>query len=299
MNALRPPATSARFGITLMTADFAIRPDVLAREIEARGFESLWVPEHSNIPISRESPWPGSLDGAELPTEYSHLHDAFVALSMAAAVTNQLRLGTSVLLLGQRDAIWTAKQIASLDHLSGGRMEVGVGIGWNREEMANHGFDFPGRWERTREVAQAMRELWRSEVASFQGNQVRVAPAWQWPKPAQSAGPNIHIGGGIGPRLLGEVATWADGWMPISARTSLANRLAKLNEACERVGRDPNSIAVSVFGATTDVDGLTALFNEGITRAVLTIPPADTSTVLSLLDQWTTVREQVAARIGT
>jgi len=299
MNALRPPATSARIGITLMTADFAIRPDVLAREVEARGFESLWVPEHSNIPISRESPWPGSLDGAELPPEYSHLHDAFVALSMAAAVTTQLRLGTSVLLLGQRDAIWTAKQIASLDHLSGGRMEVGVGIGWNREEMASHGFDFPSRWERTREVAEAMRVLWRNEVASYQGNQVTVAPTWQWPKPAQPAGPRIHIGGGVGPRLLGEVATWADGWMPISARTSLANRLEKLNEACDRVGRDPNSVDVSVFGATTDVDGLTALFNEGITRAVLTVPPADTSTVLSLLDHWATVREQVVARIGT
>ncbi len=298
MTALRPPATSARIGITLMTADFAIRPDELAREVEARGFESLWVPEHSNIPISRDSPWPGSLDGAPLPTEYSHLHDAFVALSMAAAVTTRLRLGTSVLLLGQRDAIWTAKQIATLDHLSGGRMEVGVGIGWNREEMANHGFDFPSRWERTREVAEAMRTLWRDEVASYTGNQVTVAPTWQWPKPAQAKGPAIHIGGGVGPRLLGEVATWADGWMPISARTSLVNRLEKLHEACERVGRDPLDLQVSVFGATTDADGLTSLFGEGITRAVLTLPSADRDTVLPLLDQWANTREKVAARIG-
>lgn len=298
MTALRPPATSARIGITLMTADFAIRPDELAREVEARGFESLWVPEHSNIPISRDSPWPGSLDGAPLPTEYSHLHDAFVALSMAAAVTTRLRLGTSVLLLGQRDAIWSAKQIATLDHLSGGRMEVGVGIGWNREEMANHGFDFPSRWERTREVAEAMRTLWRDEVASYTGNQVTVAPTWQWPKPAQAKGPAIHIGGGVGPRLLGEVATWADGWMPISARTSLVNRLEKLHEACERVGRDPLDLQVSVFGATTDADGLTSLFGEGITRAVLTLPSADRDTVLPLLDQWANTREKVAARIG-
>ena len=294
----RPPARTARIGITLMTADFAVRPDDLAREVEARGFESLWVPEHSNIPVSRDSPWPGSLDGAPLPVEYSHRHDAFVALSMAAAVTQHLRLGTSVLLLGQRDAIWTAKQIATLDPLSGGRLEVGVGIGWNREEMANHGFDFPGRWERTREVAAAMRTLWRDEVAAYEGRQVRVAPTWQWPKPAQPGGPAVHIGGGVGPRLLGEVATWGDGWMPISARSSLAGRLEALHRACELAERDPVTVQVSVFGATTSADGLTALFGEGITRAVLTLPSADRDTVLPLLDEWADTREKVALRVG-
>jgi probable F420-dependent oxidoreductase len=298
MTTLRPGATTARIGITLLSADFAIRPDDLAREAEARGFESLWLPEHSNIPISRESPWPGSLDGAPLPPEYSHLHDALVALSMAAAVTTELRLGTSVLLLAQRDAVWTAKQLATLDYLSGGRVEVGVGVGWNREEMANHGCDFPSRWERTREVAEAMRRLWTDEVAAYQGNQVTVAPTWQWPKPSQPGGPAIHIGGGIGPRLMGEVATWGDGWLPISARTSLASRLQVLHEACERVERDPLSLHISVFGATTDADGLTNLFSEGITRAVLTLPSADREVVLPLLDQWANVREKVAARVG-
>lgn len=296
MTSARRPASEVRIGITMMTADFAMRPDELAREVEARGFESLWVPEHSNIPVSRDSPWPGSLDGAPLPEEYSHLHDAFVALSMAAAVTTRLRLGTSVLLLGQRDAIWTAKQIASLDHLSGGRTEIGVGIGWNREEMASHGFDFPGRWERTREVAAAMRALWREEVASYEGRQVQVAPTWQWPKPAQTGGPRLHIGGGIGPRLLGEVATWADGWLPISARTSLANRLEKLTEACERVGRDPGEVEVSVFGATTDPDGLCALFGEGVDRTVLTLPSASRDAILPLLDEWATVADAVRSR---
>jgi len=292
----RQPAETVRIGITMMTADFAMRPDELAREIEARGFESMWVPEHSHIPVSRETPWPGSLDGAPLPEEYSHLYDAFVALSMAAAVTSRIRLGTSVLLLGQRDAIWTAKQIASLDHLSGGRTEIGVGIGWNREEMAGHGFDFPSRWERTREVAEAMRALWRHEVAEYHGNQVHVAPSWQWPKPARTTGPRIHVGGGVGPRLLGEVATWAEGWLPISARTSLANRLEKLHDACARVGRDPEEIEVSVFGATTDPDGLCALFGEGVNRAVLTLPPAGPDTVLALLDEWAQVLETVRSR---
>ena len=296
MTVARRRADQVRIGITLMSADTAIRPDELAREAEDRGFESLWVPEHSNIPTSRESPWPGSLDGAPLPTEYSHLHDAFVALSMAAAVTTTLRLGTSVLLLGQRDAIWTAKQIATLDHLSGGRCEIGVGIGWNREEMASHGYDFSTRWDRTREVVEAMRALWANDEASYSGTYVQVPPTWQWPKPAQTGGPRIHLGGGVGPRLLGNVARWADGWLPISARTSLADRLQRLGNACEAEGRDPNDVEVSVFGATTDADGLSALFEEGVNRAVLTLPTAGRDTVLPLLDTWAATRDIVVAR---
>jgi len=296
MTEARRRADQVRIGITLMSADTAIRPDELAREAEARGFESLWVPEHSNIPTSRESPWPGSLDGAPLPTEYSHLHDAFVALSMAAAVTTTLRLGTSVLLLGQRDAIWTAKQIATLDHLSAGRCEIGVGIGWNREEMSSHGYDFTTRWDRTREVVEAMRALWANDEASYSGTYVQVPPTWQWPKPAQTGGPRIHLGGGVGPRLLGNVARWADGWLPISARTSLADRLQRLGNACEAEGRDPNDVEVSVFGATTDADGLSALFEEGVNRAVLTLPTAGRDTVLPLLDTWAATRDIVVAR---
>lgn len=296
MTEARRRADQVRIGITLMSADTAIRPDELAREAEARGFESLWVPEHSNIPTSRESPWPGSLDGAPLPTEYSHLHDAFVALSMAAAVTTTLRLGTSVLLLGQRDAIWTAKQIATLDHLSAGRCEIGVGIGWNREEMSSHGYDFSTRWDRTREVVEAMRALWANDEASYSGTYVQVPPTWQWPKPAQTGGPRIHLGGGVGPRLLGNVARWADGWLPISARTSLADRLQRLGNACEAEGRDPNDVEVSVFGATTDADGLSALFEEGVNRAVLTLPTAGRDTVLPLLDTWAATRDIVVAR---
>ncbi len=213
-----------RFGVTLLSADTTIRPDDLARAAEERGFESIWLPEHSHIPTSRESPWPGSLNGDPLPEAYSHLHDASVSLAMAAAVTNRLRLGTSVLLMAQRDPIWTAKQISSLDALSGGRMEIGVGIGWNREEMANHGAVFGDRWALVRENVAAMRALWNSDVAAFNGEHVQIAPSWQWPKPAQPGGPPIHLGGGAGPRLLGEVAEWADGWLPISARTSLRSR---------------------------------------------------------------------------
>lgn len=275
-----------RLGVTLLSADTTIRPDDLARAAEERGFESMWLPEHSHIPISRDSPWPGSLTGEPLPAPYARLHDVFVGLSMAAAVTTRLRLGTSVVLLGQRDAIWTAKQVATLDHLSGGRVELGVGIGWNREEMANHGMRFADRWTRVRETVAAMRALWTNDVGAYEGEVVRVAPSWQWPKPAQAKGPPVHLGGGAGPRLLGEVAAWADGWLPISARASLRSRLDAMHAACERVSRDPASVTVSVFGATTSASGLTSLVEEGVHRAVLTSWAADRDGVLRDLDSW-------------
>jgi probable F420-dependent oxidoreductase len=274
-----------RIGITLMMTDGGIRPDELAREVEGRGFESLWFPEHSHIPTSRDTPWPGSLTGEPLPEGYSHLLDSIVSLAMAAAATSTLRLGTSVLLLAARDVLWTAKELATLDLLSGGRLEVGVGIGWNREEYANHGVGFAERWAVTREKAAALRELWRAEEASFAGEHVSFTPSWAWPKPAQE-GLRIHVGGGHGPRLLGEVAAWADGWMPISARPSLASRLGLLREACARIDRDPSEVQVSVFGATIDPAGLAALFAEGVHRAVLTLPTVERDAVLRQLDAW-------------
>ena len=205
--------------------------------------------------MSRETPWPGSLTGEPLPEVYSHLLDMTVSLAMAAAVTTRLRLGTSVALLAARDPLWTAKEYATLDVLSGGRVEFGVGFGWNREELRNHGVTFEQRWDHTREAAMAIRALWADDEASFDGDHVSFTPSWAWPKPVQSGGPKIHIGGGAGPRLLGHVAEWADGWLPISARSSIADRLRRLDEACDRVGRDRTEIDVSVFGATTDPAG--------------------------------------------
>ncbi len=281
-----PPPCQLRLGVTLLSADTTIRPDDLARAAEERGFESMWLPEHSHIPISRESPWPGSLTGEPLPAPYARLHDVFVGLSMAAAVTSRLRLGTSVVLLGQRDAIWTAKQVATLDHLSGGRVELGVGIGWNREEMANHGMRFADRWTRVRETVAAMRALWGNDVGAYDGELVHVAPSWQWPKPSRPTGPPVHLGGGAGPRLLGEMAAWADGWLPISARASLRSRLGAMYAACEGAGRDPASVTVSVFGATTSVPGLSTLSAEGVHRAVLTSWADDRDGVLRDLDSW-------------
>ncbi|BAN02986.1 LLM class F420-dependent oxidoreductase [Ilumatobacter coccineus] len=285
--------TTARIGITLMAGDHGISPVELATAVEERGFESLWLPEHSHIPTSRQTPWPGSLTGEPLPEVYSRLYDLTVSLSMAAAVTSRIRLGTSVLLLAARDPLWTAKEFATLDALSGGRVEFGVGFGWNREEFENHGTDFPSRWDRTHETVEAIRSIWRDDVAEFHGDHVDIAPSWAWPKPAQPTGPRVHIGGGAGPRLLGNVARWADGWMPISARPSLASRLARLDEACAEVGRDRSEIDVSVFGATTDPAGLSNLFDEGIHRAVLTLPSHDRDDVLRHLDEWAALPDQL------
>ena len=286
-------ATTARIGISLLSGDNGIAPAELAQAVEDRGFESLWLPEHSHIPTSRDTPWPGSLSGEPLPDVYSRLLDATVSLAMAAAVTTRLRLGTSVLLLAARDPLWTAKEYATLDMLSGGRVELGVGFGWNREELANHGVDFPTRWDHTRESVAALRAIWRDDVAEFHGEHVDFTPSWAWPKPAARRGPNVHVGGGAGPRLLGHVAEWADGWLPISARPSLASRLVLLDEACARVGRDRAQIEVSVFGATTDPGGLANLFDEGVDRAVLTLPSHDRSDVLRQLDEWAPILDRL------
>lgn len=275
-----------KIGITTFCLDRGVHPVRLATEVEGRGFESLWYPEHSHIPASRDTPWPGGRDGEPLPDDYWRMHDQFNALSMAAAVTTSLRVGTSVTLLGQRDPIWTAKQVASLDHLSGGRFLLGVGFGWNREEQENHGVAWPGRRAMVREKALAMKELWTRDEASFDGEHVRVAPSWALPKPVQRPHPPIYLGGGWGPRLFDAVAEYADGWMPITARASVADHIARLRAAAERIGRDPATIAVSVFGATTDSSELENLAAEGVTRAVLTLPGEGIDVVAPLLDQW-------------
>jgi probable F420-dependent oxidoreductase len=275
-----------KVGITTFCTDQTVHPARMAQEVEGRGFESLWYPEHSHIPVSRESPWPGSLDGAPLPDDYSHTEDLFCALAMAGAVTTTLRVGTSVMLIGQRDPIWAAKQVASLDHLTGGRVEVGIGFGWNREEQENHGVPWADRRAMVREKVLAMQALWTEDVASFSGQHVNVAPSWAWPKPVQRPHPPIHLGGGWGPKLFAAIVEYGDGWMPISARHSLSGRIGPLREAAAAAGRDPASIAVSVFGATTELEGLEQLAAEGVTRAVLTLPYEGIDVVLPLLDEW-------------
>jgi len=261
-----------KLGITLFPTDTGLHPVRLAQEVEGRGFESLFLPEHSHIPASRESQWPGAQPGNEdLPEYYWHINDQLVCLSMAAAVTENLRLGTAVTLVPQHDPIWLAKQIATLDHLSDGRVVLGVGFAWNKEQCRAHGVEFATRRTATEDAVGVMRALWTQDKASYDGAITSLKPSWAYPKPAQVGGPPILLGGGWGPKLMEHLCRWADGWMPISARPSLDRRLQVMRDAAVSHGRDPASLSITVMGATEDPAGLENLGNEGVERAVLTI----------------------------
>lgn len=279
-----------KIGVTLFATDRGMHPVELARTVEARGFDALYLPEHSHIPTSRRTPWPGSPPGQDLPLPdyYWHLHDQIVALSMAAAVTSRLELGTAVTLLPQHDPIWLAKQIASLDQLSGGRFVLGIGYGWNREQGESHGVAFGTRRKRFEEYVATLRALWTQDPAAFSGDFVRLEPSRAFPKPARSGGPPIIVGGS-GPRTFDAIARCADGWMPITARRSIQERIAPLRAAFERHGRDPASIQVVIAGATTDPAGLLDLEREGVQRALLTVWSEGRDEVLRKLDELATI----------
>jgi probable F420-dependent oxidoreductase len=282
-----------RVGISIFDTDRAPPPTELARAVEERGFDSLFLPEHSHIPVSRRTPWPGSPPGKDvpLPDYYSRVHDQIVALSMAGAVTHRIELGTAVTLLPQHDPIWMAKQIATLDHLTGGRVVFGVGYGWNREQGEGHGVAFGTRRQRLEEHLATMRALWTEDEASFGGKFVELEPSWSYPKPAQPGGPPVIVGG-LGPRTFDAIARCADGWMPITARSSVRDRIAPLREAFERQGRDPDSIQVVIAGATTDPDGLRSLQAEGVGRAFLNVWSEDRDEILKTLDSYARVLER-------
>jgi len=271
-----------QFGVAMFPTDYAMRPDALARAVEERGFESLWFPEHTHIPTARRSPWPG---GPTLPKEYWHTHDLFVALSMAAAVTTRLKLGSGICLLVERDPITTAKEVATLDFLSRGRFLFGIGGGWNAEEMEDHGTDFRTRWKLLRERVLAMKRIWTEDEPSFEGELVHFAPLWSWPKPVQSPHPPILLGG-HGPRALRRIVDYCDGWMPISVRAGdLAAGITDLRRIATEHGRDPASISISVYGVPMDRDALARLAELGVERAILALPSAEAATVLGLLDR--------------
>src|SRR5215510_15645073 len=233
-------------GAAIFATDYAIGPDELARELEQRGFESIWLPEHTHIPVSRRTPYPA---GGDLPKEYWHTHDPFVALMAAAMVTTKLRVATGICLIIERDTIITAKEVASLDMLSGGRFIFGIGGGWNQEEMENHGTNFRKRWRVLRERVLAMKEIWTKEEAEFHGEFVNFDKIWSHPKPVQKPHPSILMGGDA-PRMFERVAELADGWMPIMrGDKNPVERIPALHEHLERAGRDPKTVPVSIFFA--------------------------------------------------
>jgi probable F420-dependent oxidoreductase len=278
-------------GAMIFPTDLSIRPDQLARELEDRGFESLWVTEHTHIPTSRRTPWPG---GPVLPEEYRRTLDPYVALTAAAAVTERLVLGTGISLVAQHDPIVLAKTIASLDLLSAGRFILGIGVGWNEDEMEDHGVDPKRRRSIAREKVLAMRALWTEEEASFDGEHVSFPPAWSWPKPVSDPHPPILMGGGGGPVTFRHVVEYCDGWMPIHGRRTIADKLDGLRAAAGEAGRDMTTIELGVFGCPPDpkvIDDYTAL---GFTRCVLGVPPTGEDDALRTLDGYADVVSQYA-----
>jgi probable F420-dependent oxidoreductase len=270
------------YGVFIFPTDTAIRPDHLAREVEARGFDSLWFPEHSHIPTSRETPWGGVKGANPLPEQYWRSHDAFVALAYAASVTERLKLGTGITLMAQRDPIWTAKEVASLDHLSGGRVLFGVGYGWNKEEMAQHGVSYAERRELMREKILVMKALWTMDEAAFQGERLVLEPSWAWPKPVQSPHPPILMGAAAGPRTTTDMVEFCDGWMPLATRHDIVDQVARVREAVADAGRDPARFTITAYSAKLEV--VDRLAQAGVDRAVFTLPSLGPDVVIPRLD---------------
>lgn len=271
-----------RVGVFYFPTDYGIHPGELGKALEDRGFDSLYVPEHTHIPASRQSPFPG---GGELPKRYSHTHDPFVALSFAAAATKTLTIGTGILLVPQHEPLVTAKAIASLDQLSGGRFVFGIGGGWNVEEMENHGARYKTRFRQMREHVLAMKALWTEEEASYDGEFVKFDRVWSWPKPRQAPHPPIILGG-ESDHTLRRVVEYCDGWFPRTrAGFDAPQAIARLHRMAEEKGRDPKTLSVTVFGAPNDAATLAGYAEAGIHSALLAVPDKDRDGILAYLDR--------------
>ena len=272
-----------KIGIAFHAQDVAMDFVELARETDARGFHSIYIPEHTHIPTSRRTPAPTGT--AELGEEYKRSPDPYILLAAAAVATRSLRLGTGIGLVAQHDPITFAKQLATLDVVSGGRLVLGIGYGWNHEEMENHGIDVKRRRALVREVMLAMGELWSKEEASFDGEFVRFEPSWQWPKPVQQPRPRVLIGGAPGPKLFEHIAEYADGWLPIGG-AGMKAALPELRAAVERAGRDPGELHIVPMGVFPTEAKLAHYREAGASEVVLRLPSAPRDQVMPVLDAY-------------
>lgn len=271
-----------KFGAFLFATDQTPPPAELARALEDRGYESMWVPEHTHIPVERRTPYPG---GGDLPDMYSRSLDPFLALTAAAAATTRLLLATGVCLVVERDPIVTAKEVATLDLLSGGRFLFGVGGGWNREEMRHHGTDPKTRWELMRERILAMREIWTRDEAEYHGRFVDFGPIWSWPKPVQRPHPPILIGGD-GATTFDRVVEYGDGWMPIvrEGAPPFAERVAELRRRCEEAGREAVPVSAFLWGRPDEAQ-LDEFQGLGVDRVIVPLPHGDPDRVLRAVER--------------
>ena len=282
------------FGVAMFSTDQSADPATVARMAEDRGFESLFFPEHTHIPVSRRTPYPA---GGDLPAEYSRSHDPLMAMAFVAAATTTLKLGTGVMLVAQRDPIVTAKAVASLDLLSGGRVLLGVGAGWNEDEMEDHGVDPGSRFGRMRESVEAMRALWTQDEAAYAGDHVAFEPSWSWPKPAQPGGPPVLLGGN-GKRVLERVVGYADAWYPnyLGDVDKMVARLEKLRALAQEAGR--GALPTTLQIAPPEPERLARLEAAGVTRVVWYLPPRDAATVERALDRYAAAAEAYRAAGG-
>ncbi|MFO1159220.1 MAG: LLM class F420-dependent oxidoreductase [Reyranellaceae bacterium] len=269
-----------RVGVFYFPTDYGIDLSELGRALEDRGFASLYVPEHTHIPVSRKTPFPG---GGELPKRYSHTHDPFVGLAFAAAVTKKLIVGTGICLVPQHEPIVTAKAIATLDQLSGGRFVFGIGGGWNVDEMENHGATYDTRFKMMREYVLAMKALWTQDEASYHGEFVNFDPVWSWPKPAQKPHPPILLGGETD-YTLRRVVDYCDGWFPRPRGFDPVQGVDRLRRMADSRKRDYSTLTINVFGAPNDAKVLESYHKAGIQDALLAIPDLGRDEILRHLD---------------
>ena len=283
-----------QIGAAMFFTDYSMAPTDLAQALETRGFESMWAPEHSHIPTSRRSPFQG---GGELPKQYYDVMDPFVTLSAAAAVTKTIKLGTGVCLVIQRDPIQTAKLVASLDQVSGGRFLFGIGGGWNAEEMEDHGTAFKTRFKLMRERIEAMKEIWTKDAAEYHGELVDFPPMAAWPKPAQKPYPPVIVGGAF-PHAARRALRYGNGWIPNASRAQYADVtdfLPQFREMAAEMGRDLAEVPVTVWGVGEDYDRLRRFESQGVSRVVVSLPPESATKTLPALDRWANLIRRLAS----
>ena len=272
-----------KFGVSMFFTDYSMKPGDLGQALEARGFESVWAPEHSHIPLSRKSPFPG---GGDLPKKYYDTMDPFVTLTAAAMATKTLKVGTGVCLVQQRDPIQTAKLVSSIDQVSGGRFLFGIGNGWNQDEMENHGTDFKTRHKRARENVEAMKEIWTKSKPEYHGEFVNFDPMMTWPKPVQKPHPPVIVGGAF-PYSARRAIRYGDGWIPQASRggyQEIAEMFPEFRKMCADAGRDPASIAISIWFPKRDPDLMKRYIDLGVERVVFNLESEPAEKILPELD---------------
>ncbi len=279
-------------GAVMFFTEYSMSPAALARKLEDRGFESLWVPEHSHIPLSRVSPYPG---GGPLPRPYYDILDPFLALNTAAAVTTKLKIGTGVCLMNQRDPIQTAKMVSTIDQLSAGRFLFGIGNGWTRDEMDNHGTDFASRHKLVRERTEAMKAIWTQDDAEYHGELVNFDKMNQWPKPVQKPHPPIIVGGAF-PFAARRAIRYGDGWIPRADRLEkdgVGVLIDKFRQMATEAGRDPASLPITIFRVPEKIDQLRFCQQIGIDRVVFSLPADKEDSILPILDRWSELQRRL------